>query len=580
MENEKQKSIWKKSWKVPRAILFFTLFVAALGFAVAMFFLLPPGIEPPTQLDWVELLLGLVGGVLLLYLIVRNFRKIFSWRTIKRRFFILVCLVTLIALAVTEENWRGKRAWENHKREWEAKGEKFIVREIAPPPVPDEQNFALTPLLKTALDFVHTTNGIQWRDTNAYAHLQNFRADLSPSRDTADKLALGVFDQGTLANLEACRNFYRGNTNYPQPTKLGTPAEDILVALGKFDTELNELRKAAATRPLSRFPIEYDSEPAAEILLPHLAQIKGIAIVVNLRTIALLDAGKSEEAFQDLKLGFRLSDSIKDEPILIDHLVRIATLSFDLQAIREGLARHAWSDAQLIELEKYLQSLDLLEELKEAIRGERALCIDSLDYLRRIGSVNLDFWTGGSVPSRKGLSFLLSSFFYRNMLTISEWHQQFTFPTIDEKQHRIFPEFAGHLDQELAKLHGFHPYTILALQLFPSVSGAVAKSARLQTYVDAARVACALERYRLANGQFPETLDVLASHLIGSVPNDVMDGQPLRYLRTANGYILYSIGWNKTDDGGKLAWNNGKTPTVNSKSGDWVWSCPVKPEVR
>jgi hypothetical protein len=116
--------------------------------------------------------------------------------------------------------------------------------------------------------------------------------------------------------------------------------------------------------------------------------------------------------------------------------------------------------------------------------------------------------------------------------------------------------------------------------LFPSVSGAVAKSARLQTYVDAARVACALERYRLANGQFPETLDVLASHLIGSVPNDVMDGQPLRYLRTANGYILYSIGWNKTDDGGKLAWNNGKTPTVNSKSGDWVWSCPVKPEVR
>src|SRR5437763_16656801 len=56
--------------------------------------------------------------------------------------FILVCLATLVALAITEANWRGKRAWEKFKREWEAKGERFDLASVVPPVVPDDQNFA------------------------------------------------------------------------------------------------------------------------------------------------------------------------------------------------------------------------------------------------------------------------------------------------------------------------------------------------------------------------------------------------------------------------------------------------------
>jgi tetratricopeptide (TPR) repeat protein len=443
--------------------------------------------------------------------------------------------------------------------------------------VPDEQNFALTPLLKPALDFVRTTNGIQWRDTNAYARLQLVRADMGEGQ--TNRLDLGNFEQGTLANLEAVRNFYRGNTNYPQPAKPGTAAEDILVALGKFDGELKELHEAAAARPYSRFPIEYDYEPAAEILLPHLAQVKGIAEVVNVHAVALLDAGQADRAFEDLKLGFRLSESIKDEPLLIDHLVRMAILTMDLQIVREGLARHAWSEAQLAEIEKILEPLNLLVELKQAIGGEHALEVDWVDYARRNGQIDLDSTTSDWKLVKKSISVLLGGVFYQNMLVISKLHQQYTMPSIDEKARRIFPDTIEATDKKIAEinLHKWvHPYWFYAIWLFPSLSNAEAKSARAQTFVDEARVACALERHRLANGNFPETLAVLTRQFIESIPNDVIAGRPLRYRRTADGYILYGIGWNKIDDGGMIVRADDREEKVDVKKGDWVWRCPQK----
>jgi hypothetical protein len=163
------------------------------------------------------------------------------------------------------------------------------------------------------------------------------------------------------------------------------PPEDILVALGKFDPEIKELREAAATRASSRFPIEYEYEPQWAILLPHLSRLKGLCALMHVRALARLELGQSPQALEELKLGFHVSDSIREEPFLIDHLVRIATLAINLQTVREGLVRHAWSDADLAELEKHLASVNILAEYKLGMRGERACGIGGLDWLRRQG---------------------------------------------------------------------------------------------------------------------------------------------------------------------------------------------------
>jgi hypothetical protein len=91
-----------------------------------------------------------------------------------------------------------------------------------------------------------------------------------------------------------------------------------------------------------------------------------------------------------------------------------------------------------------------------------------------------------------------------------------------------------------------------------------------------ARTAIALERYRLACGEFPGSLDMLAPRFIGTVPHDVIGGQPLHYRRTNKGqFILYSVGWNGRDDGGKVGYFKGNI-SLDITSGDWVWQYPSK----
>jgi hypothetical protein len=498
-----------------------------------------------------------------------------DWRHFGRAVFAVACLITLMALALAEENWRGKHDWQKYRREWEAKGEQFDMAALAPAPVPDEKNFALTPLLEPLYEFTRGPSGKVWRDTNALAYLERISPYLSSGRGHASSPELGNLEKGTFMDLKAWAGFYQGNTNYAQAKAEARPAEQVLVAMGQFDADLKELREAAVSRPACRFPIHYDEDPPWGILLPHLAKIKSLTMVTEVRATAELEAGRPAEAFDDLKLGLRLSDCVRNEVFLIDYLVRIATLAIDLQTVREGLVRHAWTEAQLTELETNLSGLNMLAEYKSAMRGERAGMVTGLDYIRRDGfrAQPMDFGDGNggnsSIPS-PGL--MPSGWLYQNMLTMSRWYQQFPLATVDEKTHCVFP---GTAESGAKAFEGMRavPYSAFAKLLLPAVDKATAKSARMQAYVDLARVACALERYRLANGRLPDTLDVLGPRFIAAVPNDVIGGKPLRYRPDSKGgYILYSIGWNQTDDGGDIGWSSEKNhKSVDATKGDWVW---------
>jgi hypothetical protein len=114
------------------------------------------------------------------------------------------------------------------------------------------------------------------------------------------------------------------------------------------------------------------------------------------------------------------------------------------------------------------------------------------------------------------------------------------------------------------------PINFLAAISMPNFSRACQTVARTQTQVNEATVACALERYRAAHGNFPETLDVLIPDLPKKLPADVIGGRPLHYRRTgSDNFLLYSVGWNETDDGGVIVRN--ENGYVDLNKGDWPW---------
>src|SRR5215469_6034743 len=109
------------------------------------------------------------------------------------------------------------------------------------------------------------------------------------------------------------------------------------------------------------------------------------------------------------------------------------------------------------------------------------------------------------------------------------------------------------------------PYNFLAAIAIPNFSKASQTVAHNQTLANEAMVACGLERYRLARGQYPETLESLVPQFLERVPRDIIGGQELKYRRTADGqFVLYSVGWNERDDGG--------VPGKAMTEGDWVWA--------
>jgi hypothetical protein len=215
------------------------------------------------------------------------------------------------------------------------------------------------------------------------------------------------------------------------------------------------------------------------------------------------------------------------------------------------------------------------------MRGERAFNVSGLDYMRRQGlrpnAINYLVSEEGGSGIGPGLNLMPSGWYYQNMLTISRMHQDFTLRAVDERANRVYPEVSTSGERALQEMRA-GPYTIFAKLLMPALGRAVLKSARMQTYVDATRLACALERYRLSTGGFAETLTPLVPRFIESIPNDVIDGKPLRYRRLADsGYVLYSVGWNQTDDGGVLAWKKeNKQTSVDASQGDWVWQMAAR----
>src|ERR1043166_9224638 len=150
--------------------------------------------------------------------------------------FIVVCLVTLVALAITEENWRGKRDWEKFKRESEARGERFDLASVVPPKVPDDQNFAKAPIFAGAFNVKADpkTGDLIAIDPNISDRLQirvfSIMGDAArPPR--VPNPTFGGWQQAKKTELKEWQTYYRAiaaaTNEFPVAAKAQTPASDV-----------------------------------------------------------------------------------------------------------------------------------------------------------------------------------------------------------------------------------------------------------------------------------------------------------------------------------------------------------------
>ncbi len=605
--SEERRSIGKRLWDRPRLRIFFCLLLTlllllaeAVGFTKIME---QTRQHMPGLFMFAALGITALVALLLLFALVipaRLRQRLFNRLMLRRYVFGVVCLATLIAFFYAEENWRGRYLWNRYVAAREAEGEKMNLLELVPPPVPDDQNLAMCPLLKPLLEYDYAADSdtargrsmidrdILWRDTNGLSRLQRlnvrYRGDVASwgGVDAEKELDAHPLTNGWI-NLAAWQRFFRAGTNLVGAVATNPPVLDVLSALRPLGADLAELEWEADRRPLARWPVHYDTDPQVAILLPHLGYSRGIVRTLQLRAAARLANGDTAEALSDMRLGFRLADSFRDEPLWISQVVRIEAYKDLLQAVREGLARHQFTDSQLAELQEKLGSVDFLASYALSMRGERAM----MGQLSKLSESEVHEITAsiGQLMGEQGAEnktliqfsllfiFAPSGWIYQNQLSSCRLEDQYSFPAIDAPARLAHPDLTRALKLACEAQRGpFHLASRVWLGRFLRKSPP--RFAAGQTEVDAARIACALERYRLAHGRYPASLDELAPHM-DKLPQDLIGGQPLKYRLTTDGrYVLYSIGWNETDDGGQVVLDSDGKPDF--EQGDWVWALPGK----
>jgi hypothetical protein len=248
-------------------------------------------------------------------------------------------------------------------------------------------------------------------------------------------------------------------------------------------------------------------------------------------------------------------------------MIHVALTELYVQEIAWGLESGAWQEPQWIALQEQLEETHLLTSVVDSLRSERAAVGHTFEHARPRDVAALlsgDRRDGGFFKNHSDPLYLLFAYaprgWVKQNLARFTLLQQEMIEVIDSSSGFVRPaENDAAMRHLQTRIQDPAPFTMLARFAISILTRALQIAAHNQTLVNQGAIACALERFKLANGHYPETLGALVPAFIEEPPRDIIGGQPLKYRRTDDGrFLLYSVGWNETDDGGE--------------QGDWVWS--------
>ena len=361
-----------------------------------------------------------------------------------------------------------------------------------------------------------------------------------------------------------------------------TSAAEYLKYTDVFLPALAEIREALK-RPYAIPPGDY-SEPYL-IPIPNFVTMRTTAQLLAMRAqchLLLHDPGAAvDELAQIHELCRILQKPAAGGPeTLVAAMINVAIGGLYVGMIRDGFRLGEWREPELAALQGQLKSMDLPEWVAEAFREENAATAQTFEHssaekvagiLSNSGSEGDKFWDRMKNPLYVYLKFAPRGWIYQNLAGMARLTPQ-VLDSFDLERGQIHPRI---MDQSSLAVSEYvaHPslFKVLATVALPNFAKAVQTTAANQTLVNQAQIVCGLERYRLEHGEYPGALEALAPRFLEAPPHDVIGGQPLRYRRTDDGkFLLYSVGWNETDDGGTVA--RKADGTEDREHGDWVWT--------
>ena len=311
------------------------------------------------------------------------------------------------------------------------------------------------------------------------------------------------------------------------------------------------LIEAATSRPKCQFPANW--EDGTNVLFPHLSPMRNTARFLHANALIEARDGKMDEAIQSIELGFKASESIRDEPILIGLLVRLVMSQSASKSLRETLEYGSITEAQAKRLYDTLAQIDMYPGLNRAMQGERCFGLWLFDLLYKHPnklSALIDTEENEG-PGRAAFRFLTPILvgIWRPILYADE----LTYLKIMDRQSALmrlpYREMHSQMTALAAETQHLPRHAILSRIMFPVFFRAAAVRDNAAAEAAGSQIFLALQVYKSRHGIYPATLDELRAGIGWDIPKDVFSNKDFIYKHQGNGFLLYSVGQNFKDDG-------------------------------
>jgi hypothetical protein len=298
---------------------------------------------------------------------------------------------------------------------------------------------------------------------------------------------------------------------------------------------------------------------------------------LNAHAMLRVQEGKVDEAWADRLACHRLARLVGQGPTLGE---AAAAGALDDMACfgDEGFLRHAHlTSAQIARMRADLDKLPSITNVVEITNvGERCIFLDSAGILARRGFSTM--FCHDKENLTQGMIFALMDVGAKECIDWDQvlrmgnsWYDQvadaMSEPTRAER-HTALDKIEGNRRRKLeasAKLMkspctfvpagmryaSSHRLGHILMSLMPRMESCTDWIDRGSMQFELTRLAFALAAYRADRGTYPVTLAELAPSYIAEISKDIFTNSELHYRQEAGGYLLYSVGINGRDDGGK-----------------------------
>ncbi len=322
--------------------------------------------------------------------------------------------------------------------------------------------------------------------------------------------------------------------------------------------DLMTLLHEASNAPRFRFPI--DLRTLSITPYHHLGNLIRSAHLLEADAANHSVCADAQPAVVSVQSLFALSHSLAREPLVRSHLARLECQQIALDSLQDLLNGTALTDNQLNTLGDAIENAEDQRGLARAFIGQRCIGIYGFDMMHKVMDLTA-LPVGRSYPLGQrllinGSAFFSSPAYLYDLCGLLRWDELNYLRLMDRCIQTAQTDFPERIDATQALRQTLERETELHTLSRSWLRGInppriILKDAALAARLREARLAIAIERYRLAYNQLPPTLGELESTGLGIAPTDPFSGRPLRYTRLPIGYELHSVCQNNPtgDDG-------------------------------